>query len=62
MHQIRIIKNSGQSYGCAVTSLSAVLSLAELTAVREIVLFAITPREYKHLQSLNLPEKIKISR
>jgi hypothetical protein len=62
MYQIKIIKSNGSAYGCAVTSLSAVLSLAELTAVREIILFAITPREYKHLQSLHLPKKIKITR
>lgn len=62
MYQIKIIKKNGSAYGCAVTSLSEVISLAELTAVREIILFAITPREYKHLQSLHLTEKIKINR
>ena len=62
MHQIHIIKKSGQSYGCAVNSLSAVVSLSEITTVREIILYAITPREYKHLTALDLPRKIKISR
>lgn len=62
MYQIKIIKKDGSAYGCAVASLSVVISLAELTSVSEIILFAITPREYKHFQSLNLPEKIKISR
>jgi len=62
MYQIKIIKKSGSNYGCAVASLSAVISLAELTSVSEIILFGITPREYKHLESLKLPEKIKISR
>jgi len=62
MYQIKIIKSNGEAYGCAVPSLSAVLSLAEIRSIVQIILFAITPREYKHLHSLDLPEKIKISR
>lgn len=62
MYQIKIIKSNGEAYGCAVPSLSAVLSLAEIPTICEIILFAITPREYNYLRSLDLPEKIKITR
>jgi len=62
MYQIKIIKTNGDAYGCAVPSLSAVIALAELATVCKIILFAITPREYKHLHALDLPEKIKITR
>ena len=62
MYQIKIIKSNGDAYGCAVPSLSAVTKLAELQSIVQIILFAITPREYKHLHALDLPEKIKITR
>lgn len=62
MYQIKIIKFNGDAYGCAVPSLSAVIALAELATVCKIILYGITPREYNYLGSLDLPEKIKISR
>jgi hypothetical protein len=62
MYQIKIIKSNGDAYGCAVPSLSAVTKLAELQSIVQIILYGITPREYKHLLSLDLPGKIKISR
>jgi hypothetical protein len=62
MIQIQINKINGESYRCAVASLNAVANLAEITAISEIFIFAITPREFNYLRSLDLPEKIKIIR
>jgi hypothetical protein len=62
MIQIEIHKISGESYRAAVPSLQSVANLAEIRDITKIFVIAITPREYKHLQSLNLPDKIKISR
>jgi len=62
MIQIAIHKINGESYRCAVASLNAVKHLAEITTISEIFIFAITPREFNYLRSLDLPKKIKIIR
>lgn len=62
MMQIEIHKKSGDYYRAAVPTLKDVQKLAEIRSISQIFLFAITPREYKHLQSLDLPKKIKIIR
>lgn len=62
MYQIKIVKYTGASYRCAAESLSAVKKLAELTAVQEIIIYAITPRDLSYLTALDLPSKIKIIR
>jgi hypothetical protein len=62
MIQIEIHKISGQSYRAAVPSLNAVVNLAEICDIKKIFIFAITPREFNYLRSIDLPQKIKIIR
>lgn len=62
MIQIAIHKKSGESYRAAVPSLQSVVNLAEIRGITKIFIFAITPREFNYLRSLDLPEKIKIIR
>ena len=62
MMQIEIHKNNGSHYRGTVPSLTDVAKLAKITTISKIILFAITPREFNYLRSLDLPEKIKISR
>jgi hypothetical protein len=62
MIQIEIHKNNGESYRAAVPSLNAVVNLAEITTISKIFIFAITPREFNYLRSLELPSKVIITR
>jgi hypothetical protein len=62
MIQIEIHKISGESYRAAVPSLNAVVNLAEICDITKIFIFAITPREFNYLRSLDLPSKIEIIR
>lgn len=62
MIQIEIQKNNGESYRAAVPSLNAVVNLAEICDIKKIFIFAITPREFNYLRSLDLPSKVKIIR
>jgi hypothetical protein len=62
MIQIEIHKKNGESYRAAVPSLNAVVNLAEITTISKIFIFAITPREFNYLRSLELPSKVIITR
>jgi hypothetical protein len=62
MIQIEIHKKNGESYRAALPSLQSVQNLAEITTISKIFIFAITPREFNYLGSLELPRKIKIIR
>jgi hypothetical protein len=62
MIQIEIHKKNGESYRAAVPSLQSVQNLAEIPTISKIFIFAITPREFNYLGSLDLPRKIKIIR
>jgi uncharacterized protein YccT (UPF0319 family) len=62
MIQIEIHKYNGESYRAALPSLQSVQNLAEISTITKIFIFAITPREFNYLRSLDLPQKIKIIR
>jgi hypothetical protein len=62
MIQIEIHKKNGESYRAAVPSLQSVQNLAEIPTILKIFIFAITPREFNYLGSLELPSKVKIIR
>jgi hypothetical protein len=62
MIQIEIHKKNGESYRAAVPSLNAVVNLAQICDITKIFIFAITPREFNYLGSLDLPSKVIITR
>ena len=62
MIQIEIYKKNGESYRAAVPSLQSVRNLAEIPTISKIFIFAITPREFNYLRSLDLPSKVTITR
>ena len=62
MIQIEIHKKYGESYRAAVPSLQSVANLATICDITKIFIFAITPREFNYLGSLDLPRKIEIIR
>ena len=62
MIQIEIHKKYGESYRAAVPSLNAVVNLATICDITKIFIFAITPREFNYLRSLELPSKVIITR
>jgi hypothetical protein len=62
MIQIEIHKKNGESYRAAVPSLQSVANLAQICDITKIFIFAITPREFNYLRSLELPSKVIITR
>ena len=62
MIQIEIHKKNGESYRAALPSLQSVQNLAEISTISKIFIFAITPREFNYLRSLELPSKVIITR
>lgn len=62
MMQIEIHKASGERYRAAVPTLTDVANLADLASISHIIIYAITPREYKYYKSLKIHSKIDIIR